>query len=459
MNSFEMNFDAIVGSTHNYGGLSFGNVASMESEHRLSNPKKAALQGLEKMHTLMSYGIKQGVLPPHERPFIAILHALGFYGSPAQILEKAALQAPELVEATSSAAAMWAANAVTVSPSADTQDGKVHFSVANLHSKFHRSFEAPITAQVFKKIFYNTAYFAHHPPLPYHDIFSDEGAANHCRFCKNFDEGGIELFVYGNSPLDGSAPRPKIFPARHSLEASKAIVRRHRLHPERVIFAQQHPEAIDAGVFHNDVIATSHQNLFFFHEKAFLKTEELLAELHGKMEKECGSPLIVVKVSDEEIPLAEAIKTYLFNSQIITLSDGSMLLLAPKECHASPIVSSYLESLVKNHEQPVRKVVYQDIRESMQNGGGPACLRQRVILTLPEYQSIHKGVELTEVLYQKLVSWVNKHYRDRLLRSDLSDPSLIIEGQNALDELSSLLGLGAIYPFQMGRMSLSGTSI
>lgn len=446
--TIEMNFDGIIGPTHNYSGLSFGNVASMEHQQLVSNPKQAALQGLAKMRTLMSIGIKQGVLPPQERPFIPLLHALGFMGTESEILEKAWKADPKILMACSSAACMWAANAATVSPSADSNDERVHFTPANLITKFHRSYEGTATGLVLYRIFNHQAYFAHHYPLHFHADFADEGAANHTRFCRSFDQPGIQLFVYGRSMHSQNQTLPKKFPARQTDEACKALARLHRLAPSRTLFAQQHPDAIDAGVFHNDVISVGHQNLFFYHEKAFVNTSEIVQQINHLLEQHCQTSLIALEVKESDISLKEAVKTYLFNSQIVTLADQSMVLIAPQECETSPSVSRFLQQLLENKNQPIRQVIYQNIRESMQNGGGPACLRLRVALKKKEYDVMHRGVELTEDLYIKLVKWIEKHYRDQLTPTDLFDPQLLKEGRQALDELSHLLQLGSIYPFQ-----------
>lgn len=442
----EINFDGIIGPTHNYSGLSYGNVASIEHSQLPSNPKKAALQGLAKMRTLMSLGIPQGVLPPQERPLIPMLHALGFIGSESEIIEKAWKTDPKIFLACSSAASMWAANAATVSPSADSNDERVHFTPANLLTKFHRSFESATTGLVLYRIFNHPAYFAHHPPLPHHTDFADEGAANHTRFCKSFDQPGIQLFVYGRS-ADGQH-LPKKFPARQTLEASQALARIHRLSPDHFLIVQQNPDAIDAGVFHNDVISVGHQNLFLYHEKAFIHTKEIIQQIEKLMEKVCQTSFIPLEVKESEIPLEEAVKSYLFNSQIVTLPDKTMTLIAPQECQNTPSVSNFLKQLLENRQQPIRQVIYQDIRQSMQNGGGPACLRLRVALKKKEYETIHRPVILTEELYQQLVQWVENHYRDRLLPQDLADPLLIKEVRQGLDALTRLLQLGPLYSFQ-----------
>ena len=184
MKAYEVNFDGIVGPTHNYSGLSYGNVASMQNIQTVSNPKEAALQGLEKMKYLADLGLKQAVLPPHERPLISTLKLLGFAGKESDILAAAEAKEPLLLSACSSAAAMWTANAAAISPSADSIDRHVHFTPANLSAKFHRSIEAEFTSQVLKAVFKDPIYFRHHPCLPQGSFFLMKGQPTILAFVK-----------------------------------------------------------------------------------------------------------------------------------------------------------------------------------------------------------------------------------------------------------------------------------
>jgi hypothetical protein len=273
----EANFDGLVGPTHNYSGIAPGNLASAANRMQASNPRAAALQGLDKMRALADLGYAQGVLPPQERPDVSALRQLGFSGGDADVIRQAAGDAPHLLSASSSAAAMWVANAATVSPAADTADRRVHFTPANLASSFHRALEAPATSHALRTIFADSQYFTHHPALPAAPQFGDEGAANHTRLCGKYGAAGVELFVYGRDPFNPSAPGPVRYPARQTRAASEAIARLHGLRPERCVFAQQNPDAIDAGVFHNDVIAVGNRDLLFAHEHAFADTDATLA--------------------------------------------------------------------------------------------------------------------------------------------------------------------------------------
>src|SRR6266567_1766977 len=438
----EINFDGLPGPTHNYSGLAEGNLASERHKSLASNPRQAALQGLAKMKTLADRGFAQGVLPPHERPDVAALRALGFSGDDAQVLSGAARSAPQLLAACSSAAAMWVANAATVSPSADTADGRAHFTPANLVSHFHRSLEAPTTTRVLRAIFADDRHFTVHDALPSVPQFGDEGAANHTRFAAAAGAPGIELFVYGRAGFDTAAHAPRRFPARQTREASEAVARRHALAPERTLYAQQHPDAIDAGVFHNDVIAVGSGSVLFCHETTFVEQETVMRALRDSVA--CFTPIVV---TEREVSLERAVATYLFNSQLLARPDGSMVLVAPAECREDAAVSALLDRLISDGG-PIREVLTFDLRQSMQNGGGPACLRLRVALTPAERDAVPARIWLDDALYAEIVAWVGRHYRDRLAPADLADPALLDESRRALDELSRLLRLGSVYPFQ-----------
>jgi succinylarginine dihydrolase len=442
--SVEVNFDGLVGPTHNFAGLSFGNVASRQHGGRTASPKKAALQGLEKMKALVAMGMKQAILPPHERPHLPSLRKLGFQGKDeAAILASAAALAPNLLASVSSASNMWVANAATVSPFPDAADGRTHFTPANLISMTHRSIEPQMTAKILKAIFKGDSY-AHHCPLPATPAFSDEGAANHTRLCSEYGESGVEFFVYGVSARS-SRLGPKKYPARQTREAFEAIARSHQLDPKNSVFAQQNPQAIDAGVFHNDVISVGNRELLFFHEKAFLNTDEVKRDLDKAMG--AGS-MSYIEVPSASVSLEDAVTSYLFNSQLLSVpnTEGSVMIV-PAECAANAAVKSYLDELEAS-QAGVNKVVYYDLGQSMSNGGGPACLRLRVVMSPEQIKAMQARVFLDDELIADLEAWINGNYRDELHPDDLADPSLLIESRTALDELTSILNLGSIYEFQ-----------
>ncbi|GIU53626.1 N-succinylarginine dihydrolase [Shewanella sp. KT0246] len=443
MKHFEANFDGLVGPTHNYAGLSFGNVASYSNAAQASNPKSAAKQGLKKAKALADLGMIQGVLAPQERPDLHSLRRMGFAGSDTEVLNQAAKHAPALLNACCSASSMWTANAATVSPSADTRDGKVHFTPANLVDKLHRSIEPLTTGNILKATFKDERFFKHHLHLPEHASFGDEGAANHTRLCQDYGHSGVELFVYGQEATNPNAVKPTKYPARQTLEASQAVARLHQLDEESSVFMQQNPSVIDQGVFHNDVISVGNQNVLFYHEQAFLNTEAKFEEIRSKM----NTDVHFIKVATDQVSINDAVKSYLFNTQIITLPNGEMAIIAPTNCQENPAVFAYLNELV-TLGTPIKQVQYYDVKQSMQNGGGPACLRLRVAMSELEISAVNQNTLMNDALFNRLNVWVDKHYRDSLEVKDLADPQLIIESRTALDELTQILKLGSVYQFQ-----------
>lgn len=450
MSYIEYNFDGLVGLSHHYGGHSFGNVASGANKAAASNPKQAALQGLKKAKTLAQMGLESGVwgqaiLPPQERPFLPALRKLGFSGSNADVISQSAKSYPQIFAKTCSAASMWTANAATISPSLDTADSKVHFTPANLVAMYHRSLEHETTGNVLQAIFADSRYFSHHKALPQNMIYGDEGAANHTRFYSDHSNSGVEFFVYGAESYASSpnSVRPSNYPARQTLEASSIIARNHTLSLDKVVFAQQHPDAIDAGVFHNDVIAVGHGNFMMCHEMAFLNKEAIYAKLKSTF----TGDFYIHEVSNEDLPIEDVVSSYMFNSQIIGDAESGMFIIAPQECADNSRVKAAIDKIVEG-ENPIKGVHFFDVKQSMRNGGGPACLRLRVLLSQQEIDAVSARVVLDDSLYSDLTTWIGAHYRDQLTISDMVDPQFYEEGCTALDELTQIMRLGSVYDFQ-----------
>ena len=437
--ALEHAFDGLVGPTHHYAGLSLGNLASTQHAGRLGNPKAAALQGIAKMRTVHELGGGQAVLPPHERPYLPWLRRLGFGGSDVDVLEQAYRADPALLSTASSASAMWTANAATVAASSDVRDARLHFTPANLVSMLHRSLEAETTTRLLRTIFADEERFCVHDALPAHPEFSDEGAANHTRLVTS--QGSLNVFAWGRAP--GVALAPKRFPARQSRAASEAVIRLHQLPDERALTWQQDPEGIDAGAFHTDVLAVGSGRFLMLHERAFVNGEALVSELRSRL----GEELSVVLAREAELPVADAVGCYPFNSALVPLANGDLIVLAPEESRLNRNAAAFLER-VANEPNPVTKVVYVDVNDSMRNGGGPACLRLRVPLSAAERSAMRGHVLFDSSLDAKLSAWVSRHYRDRLAQRDLTDPAFLRETREALDALTQLLKLGSIYDFQ-----------
>lgn len=397
MSVTEINFDGLIGPSHNYAGLSVGNLASARNAGAVSHPRAAALQGIEKMRGNIRLGLTQGIFLPQWRPDGAWLAQLGTDVGAAE---------PHIRAAAMSASSMWAANAATVSPASDTGDGRTHLTVANLVTMAHRSHEWPQTLAQLRVAFSDQSVFAVHGPVP--PPFGDEGAANHMRLAERHDQPGVEVFVYGQS----GGP----FPARQHVEASKAVARRHGLDPARTLFVQQSEEAIAAGAFHNDVVAVANERVLFTHELAFADKEGFYADLRAAL------PCVeIVEVPASAVSLADAIKSYLFNAQLVTLPTGEMALVLPTEARETPAVWQWLEQMIAGNG-PIRRLVPVDVRQSMANGGGPACLRLRVVA---DPATIDPRFLVDEAKLDAIAAIVGAYWPEDIAPDGLGDTTLI----------------------------------
>ena len=412
----EINFDGIVGPSHNYAGLSLGNLAATSHAGDPSYPRAAALQGIAKMRGNLARGLAQGYLLPLPRPNGALLDRLGVDNG----------KEPALRAAAWSASSMWTANAATVSPAPDTADGRCHLTPANLVTMLHRGQEWRDTQAQLKIAFADTRHFAIHDAVP--PSFGDEGAANHMRFCEGHDTPGVEVFVYGR-------PGGK-FPARQHEQASRAVARLHGLDPAKCVFIEQNPEAIEAGAFHNDVVAVANERVLFTHERAFADQQGAYDAIRAAF-----PALEVVEVPDSAVSLSEAIATYLFNAQLLTLPSGEMALVVPDECQESAAVWAWCETMLAGNG-PIRQVIPVDVRQSMANGGGPACLRLRVVA---DPATVDQRFLLTEARAEELETIVSRYWPEQIDPADIGKPSLasaVVSARLALLETLGLQELG-----------------
>jgi len=408
----EINFDGLIGPSHNYAGLSHGNLAATRNAGKLSRPRAAALQGIAKMRANLKLGLVQGVLLPQARPNHRWLAQLATDYPAAAI----ALQAQAL-----SASAMWAANAATVSPAPDTGDGRCHLTVANLLTMPHRSHEWRETLAQLQLAFAHSA-FAVHAPVP--APFGDEGAANHMRMATSHDSGGVEIFVYG---VSGGA-----FPARQRLEASEAVARTHRLDPARTLFVEQSPAAIAAGAFHNDVVAVANGPVLFAHEEAFADKARLYTNLTDRL-----PDAQIIEVPSAEVSLADAVSSYLFNAQLVTLPGGEMALILPEEARANQRVWGWLQAMIAGNG-PIRRLEIVDVRESMANGGGPACLRLRVVA---DPATIDPRFMVDNARLDAIAAIVEAHWPQAIDPGEIGNAALITDIERARAALLNSLDL------------------
>ncbi|WP_294355782.1 N-succinylarginine dihydrolase [uncultured Sphingomonas sp.] len=408
----EINFDGIIGPTHNYAGLSPGNLAATHNAGAVAHPRAAALQGIAKMRANLSLGLVQGVLLPHRRPDHRWLSALHTDYAAAE---------PHLKARALSASAMWAANAATVSPAPDCTDGRCHLSVANLVTMPHRSHEWSETLAQLRLAFAHPAFRVHAPVPP---PFGDEGAANHMRLAPAHDADGIEIFVYG---VTGGP-----FPARQHLEASRAVARAHTLDPARTLFVEQSSAAITAGAFHNDVVAVANERTLFAHEQAFADRDGFYAQLRAIMPR-----VEIVEVPASAVSLADAIGSYLFNAQLVSTPGGDQTLIVPQEARENPRVWNWLQQHVAGIG-PIRRVKVVDVRESMSNGGGPACLRLRVVC---DPATVDRRFLVDDARLDLIADVVTRYWPETIGPEQIGDPALIAQVERAREALLQALDL------------------
>jgi len=411
----EINFDGIVGPSHNYAGLSLGNIASASHGGDPSFPRAAALQGLAKMRGNMERGLAQGFLLPLPRPNAGLLERLAVDAGSDRALLAAAW----------SASSMWTANAATVSPAPDTADGRCHLTPANLVTMLHRAQEWPDTQAQLKIAFGDERHFQVHDAVP--PSFGDEGAANHMRLTESHDAPGVEVFVYGR-------PGGR-FPARQHEQASRAVARLHGLDPQRCVFIEQSPVAIEAGAFHNDVVAVANETVLFAHEQAFADREDAYEALLAAFPK-----LHAIEVPASAVSLEEAIRTYLFNAQLVSQPDGGMALVVPGECWESESVRGWCEEMLATNG-PIREVIPVDVRQSMANGGGPACLRLRVVA---DPATVDARFLLDEAKAQRIEAVIAEMWPERIDPADIGTERLAHSVVEAREALLSVLSLGEL---------------
>lgn len=433
----EVIFVGLPGPTHHYGGLSGDNVAATSNRGSQSAPKEAALQALELVRLLRGLGLRVGVLPPQLRPHMPLLRQ-HFEGEDDRVIRQAALEAPGLLEKASSSSAMWVANAATVAPSCDTADSKLHLTVANLFSNLHRRIEAEDTFRVLAGIFAKVPGCVVHPPLSAAAGMHDEGAANHMRFAPAHGAKGLHVFVYG---ADGSRRDPQS--ARQTLSASRAVAQQHALPGRAALFIRQNPAVIQQGVFHNDVIAVSHLNVLLAHAEAFedgLRAVDEIVRAYTSLHP--TQSLCPIVIEDDELTVEEAVHTYFFNSQIVSGPEG-MVLIAPKETELlyDGKALALMQRICADPGNPIREVRTVDLRQSMRNGGGPACLRLRVPMNGAQVEALgkHTGVLADDDIIEELAGIIHAHYPDTLTPQALANPLLLAACRRALEGFSDVM--------------------
>ncbi|TWU10052.1 N-succinylarginine dihydrolase [Novipirellula galeiformis] len=435
MELIEAQLDRLVGPTHHFGGLGVGNVASLSHAGNISNPAAAAIEGLDKMRMVASYGVPQFILPPQSRPDITFLKQVGFQVEDDSALEHVGEESPATFSAAMSCSAMWTANAATVSAGVDNRFGTPAMTVANLTASLHRAIEPPATLLELRNAFPHATLL---PPLPGGTAMRDEGAANQMRFGNGENQAGLHLFVYG----DGE-PAPKHFWPRQTLCACQAIARGQGLDPDRTFFVKQNVNAIDAGAFHNDVVAASHHDLLIHHDAAFDDPAGVIAAMEDRYQEIFGTPLRRIVVSESELSLADAVSTYLFNSQIVTprqcvgTSEAKPVLICPTQVQQHEAANALIQSWIAESGL-FSEVQFVDLSQSMSGGGGPACLRLRIPMTEQQLQQTNARFRWTPELDERLRETIQRFYPTQVSLSELAHRDVVTQAKNAQAEIGKL---------------------
>jgi succinylarginine dihydrolase len=399
------NFDGLVGATHHYAGLSQGNIASTTHKNTVSNPKEAALQGLAQMRLVYDIVGIQGFLPPHTRPNFEFLHKQGFGSDEAKALQKAYIKKPDILAAAWSASAMWTANAATITK---TDKNYVHITPANLLTMKHRHQELEQTVKNLKMIFHDTEYFTHHLA----GAMPDEGAANYMPL--RGKDTAYDIFVY--------SPQKANYPARQSVFAFQEIAKNHGC--KNPIFLEQSVIAVNSGAFHNDVVAVSHDDYIIYHEYAFSNDSALPHDI------------LKIKIPNAMLSLEEAVKTYLFNMRIVTDKNNDDVIIASTDILENKNALKVIDFIFEKNPK-IKNIHYLDLKQSMANGGGSACLRVRVPIINKD--AVNQSYLFNDERFKKLEHFIKNNYRDRLTFDDLQDIDFATETLAIHQNLNTLI--------------------
>ncbi len=432
----ELQLDGIIGPTHHFGGLGVGNVASLQSRWRPSHPRSAALEGCSKMDRVAALGVPQFFLPPLARPDWSFLARVGFAGGRSEVLKRCGAEYPQLLSAAYSSSFMWTANAATTAPASDTTDGKARAVIANLCSSLHRGMEADGRHAQLAAILYGRAGIEVESGLPSVNPLRDEGAANHMRLCgpsRHSQKAGLHVFVHEPVVISEQTVAPK-YASRQGSLASRVVASRLRLPESHCVFLEQTQAAIDFGVFHNDVIATSHRNVLIYHRDAFVDSDRAVEEICSRFRHLIGEELIALEVSRRALPLEEAVRTYLFNSQIVTRSDEAMQMVCPEQCRDSDATQQLIHGWIGDPSIPIAGVDYVPLSESMANGGGPACLRLRWTDSDGRLASAMQRYRWSEENSERVRAWITKGYAECLTFDDFTRIEFAEHATNAIEQ-------------------------
>ena len=256
---------------------------------------------------------------------------------------------------------------------------------------------------------------------------------------------GVELFVYGRRGLRRRRRRRRAIRRGRRAKRREAIARRHGLDPARDAVRAAAP-----GQHRRRRVPQRRRRRRRRHVPALPRAR--VRRPAGGARRACatavGGAFSALVIRDDELPLADAVGTYLFNSQLLPLRRRS---LAARRAGGMPRASRSVAPArpARRDGSPIAEVLTFDLRQSMRNGGGPACLRLRVPLTDDDRRAM-RGERVPRCRARCGARRLDPPALSRPARpADLRDPALLDESRRALDELTGLLRLPSIYPFQL----------
>ena len=90
---------------------------------------------------------------------------------------------------------------------------------------------------------------------------------------------------------------------------------------------------------------------------------------------------------------------------------------------------------------PIRRVEIVDVRQSMANGGGPACLRLRVVA---DPATIDPRLLVDDARLDRMADVVRRHWPAEIANDDLQAPALVRDIEAARNALLKELDLSEL---------------
>jgi succinylarginine dihydrolase len=175
--------------------------------------------------------------------------------------------------------------------------------------------------------------------------------------------------------------------------------------------------------------------VLFAHEKAFADRDRVASECERLF-----PDVQLVEVPASEVPVADAVSSYLFNAQLVSPPDGETTLIVPSEARETASVWSWLQRHVAGNG-PIRNLVVVDVRQSLANGGGPACLRLRVAA---DPATVDPRFLVDEAKLDRIAAVIEQSWPAEIHSSELQDPKVVAAIESARASLYDSLDLAEL---------------